>query len=122
MEFSRRARQLYAEREAVLDGDLRLTYGQFLERCPRWSSALQAIGPEYACSFGGGTTRSRKSERSWYRSTIGSSGTNSRATSNTVVRRWFAPMRTISKRSMAFATGYRAFDISWHWKVRATVG
>jgi fatty-acyl-CoA synthase len=44
MEFARRARRLYAEREAVVDGDLRLTYGQFLERCDRWSSALQALG------------------------------------------------------------------------------
>src|SRR5579871_1003378 len=44
MEFARRARRLYAEREAVIDGDLRLTYGQFLERCDRWSSALQALG------------------------------------------------------------------------------
>ena len=38
------ARRLYAEREAVVDGDLRLTYGQFLERCDRWSSALQSLG------------------------------------------------------------------------------
>jgi fatty-acyl-CoA synthase len=44
MEFARRARRLYAEREAVVDGDLRLTYRQFLERCDRWSSALQALG------------------------------------------------------------------------------
>jgi acyl-CoA synthetase (AMP-forming)/AMP-acid ligase II len=44
MEFARRARRLYAEREAVVDGGLRLTYGQFLERCDRWSSALQALG------------------------------------------------------------------------------
>jgi fatty-acyl-CoA synthase len=44
MEFARRARRLYAGREAVVDGDLRLTYGQFLERCDRWSAALQALG------------------------------------------------------------------------------
>src|SRR3979411_2550731 len=44
MEFARRARRLYAEREAVVDGDLRLTYRQFFERCDRWSSALQALG------------------------------------------------------------------------------
>jgi len=42
MEFARRARRLYADREAVVDGSLRWTYGQFLERCDRWSSALQA--------------------------------------------------------------------------------
>ncbi|MFP6682010.1 MAG: AMP-binding protein, partial [Gammaproteobacteria bacterium] len=44
MEFARRARRLYAEREAVVDGDLRFTYTEFLDRCNRWSSALQALG------------------------------------------------------------------------------
>lgn len=44
MEFARRARRLYADREGVVDGPLRLTYGQFFERCDRWSSALQALG------------------------------------------------------------------------------
>jgi fatty-acyl-CoA synthase len=44
LEFARRARRLYADREAVVDGDLRLTYRQFFERCDRWSSALQALG------------------------------------------------------------------------------
>ena len=43
MEFARRARRLYARREAVVDGELRLNYEQFLERCDRWSSALQAL-------------------------------------------------------------------------------
>src|SRR5438105_620545 len=44
MEFARRARRLYADREAVVDGELRLTYRKFLERCDRWSSALQSVG------------------------------------------------------------------------------
>ena len=44
MEFARRARRLYADREAVVDGEKRFSYGQFLERCDRWSSALQALG------------------------------------------------------------------------------
>src|SRR5678815_224278 len=43
-EFARRARRLYATREAVVDGDRRFSYEQFLERCDRWSSALQALG------------------------------------------------------------------------------
>ena len=43
LDFLRRARKLYADREAVADGDVRLTYGQFAERCDRWSSALQAL-------------------------------------------------------------------------------
>jgi fatty-acyl-CoA synthase len=44
MEFARRARRLYADDEAVVDGELRLSYGQFFERCDRWSSALQRFG------------------------------------------------------------------------------
>ena len=46
LEFARRARKLYGAREAVVDGDLRLTYEQFLDRCDRWSSALQGMGVE----------------------------------------------------------------------------
>ena len=41
LEFARRARMLYRDREAVVDGDLRLTYEQFFDRCDRWSSVLQ---------------------------------------------------------------------------------
>jgi len=44
MEFARRARRLYPGREAVVDGNLRLTYAQFFDRCDRWSTALQAMG------------------------------------------------------------------------------
>ena len=44
MEFSRRAKNLYADREAVVDGDLRFSYAEFLERCDRWSNALQKLG------------------------------------------------------------------------------
>ena len=44
LEFARRSRALYAEREAVVDGDLRLTYAQFFDRCDRWSAALQRLG------------------------------------------------------------------------------
>ena len=44
LEFGRRARSLYADREAVVDGGLRLTYRQFFDRCDRWSGALQAMG------------------------------------------------------------------------------
>ncbi len=44
LEFARRARRLYPHREAVVDGNLRLSYRQFLERCDRWSAALQARG------------------------------------------------------------------------------
>ena len=44
VEFARRARRLYPSREAVVDGNLRLTYAQFFDRCDRWSAALQAMG------------------------------------------------------------------------------
>ncbi|MBC7895176.1 MAG: long-chain-fatty-acid--CoA ligase [Cytophagaceae bacterium] len=44
LEFARRSRRLYPDREAVVDGDLRFTYAQFLDRCDRWASALQALG------------------------------------------------------------------------------
>jgi fatty-acyl-CoA synthase len=44
LEFMRRARRLYPGREAVVDGDLRLTYAEFGQRCDRWSSALQRLG------------------------------------------------------------------------------
>ena len=41
LQFARRARRLYPEREAVVDGALRLTYRQFLARCDRWSALLR---------------------------------------------------------------------------------
>jgi fatty-acyl-CoA synthase len=44
LDFARRAHKLYGEREAVIDGDLRLTYAEFFDRCDRWSSALQQLG------------------------------------------------------------------------------
>src|SRR6185295_18618460 len=44
LEFARRTRTLYADREAVVDGALRLTYAQFFERCDKWSAALQQLG------------------------------------------------------------------------------
>src|SRR6185437_10356161 len=44
LEFARRTRSLYAEREALVDGALRLSYAQFFDRCDRWSAALQRLG------------------------------------------------------------------------------
>jgi fatty-acyl-CoA synthase len=44
LEFARRTRKLYGDREGVVDGDLRLTYEEFFARCDRWSAALQAMG------------------------------------------------------------------------------
>jgi fatty-acyl-CoA synthase len=44
LEFMRRTRRLYPDREAVVDGDTRLTYAQFFARCDRWSTALQRMG------------------------------------------------------------------------------
>src|SRR5947209_11675507 len=48
LEFTRRTRRLHPQREAVVDGDLRLTYEQFFDRCDRWSTALQRIGVRQA--------------------------------------------------------------------------
>ncbi|TMD23589.1 MAG: long-chain-fatty-acid--CoA ligase [Chloroflexi bacterium] len=44
LEFMRRTRRLHRQREAVVDGGLRLTYEQFFDRCDRWSAALQRLG------------------------------------------------------------------------------
>ncbi len=44
LEFMRRTRRLHPQREAVVDGGLRLTYEQFFDRCDRWSTALQQLG------------------------------------------------------------------------------
>ena len=44
LEFARRARKLYPERVALVDGDSTWTYGEFLGRCDRWSAVLQKIG------------------------------------------------------------------------------
>src|SRR5579875_1871794 len=44
LDFARRTRRLHGSREAVADGDLRLTYEQFFDRCDRWSAALAGLG------------------------------------------------------------------------------
>ena len=44
LEFQRRTRALYPDRECVVDGSTRLTYEQFFARCDRWSAALQRLG------------------------------------------------------------------------------
>jgi fatty-acyl-CoA synthase len=41
LELMRRTRRLYPDHEAVVDGEVRLSYEQFFARCDRWSSALQ---------------------------------------------------------------------------------
>src|SRR5712692_3479448 len=41
LDFARRTRKLYGDREGVVDGELRLTYAQFFDRCDRWSHVLQ---------------------------------------------------------------------------------
>ncbi|MGZ5553273.1 MAG: AMP-binding protein, partial [Chthoniobacterales bacterium] len=44
LEFARRARKLYPERVAVVDGNSSWTYAQFIDRCDRWSAVLQQLG------------------------------------------------------------------------------
>jgi fatty-acyl-CoA synthase len=41
LDLMRRTRRLYPQHEAVVDGDLRLSYEQFFARCDRWSSAME---------------------------------------------------------------------------------
>jgi fatty-acyl-CoA synthase len=43
LEFARRARKLYPERVAVIDGDSSWTYAKFFDRCDRWSAVLQQL-------------------------------------------------------------------------------
>src|SRR2546421_430948 len=42
LDFARRARKLYGEREAVVDGNLRLTYAQFYDRNDRRTARKSA--------------------------------------------------------------------------------
>ena len=44
LEFARRARRLYPQREAVVDAGRRFTYSEFFQRCDQWSSAMQQLG------------------------------------------------------------------------------
>src|SRR5438045_1592224 len=44
LEFARRARKLYLEQIAVIDGESRWSYARFLDRCDRWSAVLQRLG------------------------------------------------------------------------------
>ena len=44
LDFARRARRLYPNLEAVVDGDRRFTYAAFFDRCDRWSAVLQSLG------------------------------------------------------------------------------
>ena len=44
LDFARRTRRLHGSRAAVVDGDLRLSYEQFFDRCDRWSAALAGLG------------------------------------------------------------------------------
>jgi fatty-acyl-CoA synthase len=44
LDFARRARKLYSQREAVVDNQRRFTYAEFFDRCDRWSAALQKLG------------------------------------------------------------------------------
>jgi fatty-acyl-CoA synthase len=44
LEFARRTRALYPDRDALVDGGLRLSYEQFFARCDQWSAALQGLG------------------------------------------------------------------------------
>jgi fatty-acyl-CoA synthase len=44
LEFARRTRRLYSEREGMVDGPQRFTYAEFFGRCDRFSGFLQTLG------------------------------------------------------------------------------
>src|SRR4030088_887382 len=44
LDFARRTRRLHGRRPAVVDGDLRLTYEELLDRCDHASAALERLG------------------------------------------------------------------------------
>src|SRR5262245_12396962 len=44
VEFARRSRRLYRNREILVGGVRRLNCEAFFDRCDRWSTALQAMG------------------------------------------------------------------------------
>jgi len=44
LEFMRRARRLFGTKEAVVDGEKRLTYEELFDRCDRFSAVLQRLG------------------------------------------------------------------------------
>ena len=103
MEFSRRAKNLYADREAVVDGDLRFSYAEFLERCDRWSHALQKLGVKQGdrVAYIAPNTHSHlegyyavpRSEPFWSRSITASSPVTSNTSSITVEQKSSAPIR-----------------------------
>src|ERR1700759_2944178 len=41
--FLERARQLYSKKVGIIDGDVRLTYGEYADRCNQLSNALAAL-------------------------------------------------------------------------------
>jgi fatty-acyl-CoA synthase len=44
--FLRRAAQVFPDRIGVVDGNLKFTYGEFLDRALKFAGALQALGVE----------------------------------------------------------------------------
>ena len=42
--FKKRAESLFANKVGIVDGDVRLTYGEYGKRCDRLSNALAALG------------------------------------------------------------------------------
>ena len=77
LDFARRARKLHGAREAVVDGELRLTYAEFGERCDRWSAALAAARRAAG--------RPRRHDRAQHPSRISSSSTPFRRSARSIV-------------------------------------
>lgn len=133
IEFAWRARWLYAGCEAVVDGALPLNYGQFLERCDRWSSALRALGVhrgDRVVHYIAPNTHAHL--ESYYAvPQIGAVPVpiNYRLSPNDfkyIINHCGATMVCAHANYLEavdhFRSDYRASNISWRWKVRATAG
>ncbi len=124
-----RARRLYPDVEAVVDGERRPTYEQFFARCDRWSAAFEALGSARAAVWPASrptrltnsyrSTPCRSSVPCWCRSTTASPPTTS-PTSSTIVARassWrrrttWTPWRACGRSCRAWRTSppWRAHD------------
>ena len=124
LEFARRTRRLHGHREGVVDGDLRLTYEQFFDRCDRWSAALQGLGVAPGDRVATIAPNTHAQLESFY--AVPQIGAvlvpiNYRLTADDFVshhqplrrRRWSAPIPTTWRRWTASATRCRACGTTW---------
>ena len=132
LEFARRARRLFADREAVIDADLRFTYREFFDRCDRWSAVLQGLGVKQGDRVAYIAPNTHAQLESFYAvPQIGAvlvpinfrlTATISPTSSITAVRTSCASMATTSTPSTAFVRSSRASSSSWRWLASGRAG